>query len=368
MSGARPLHFLLLATIITATACDRGPTEPISRLAPLASSFTLLGGSLSFTESFSGNCNSSGKLEMTGPGNVTCSSGAAVFNAVNDEDGDRTYLRTTAANYQTTDVVAEVTVTVHDEHGPNGIAYIGFGRGEPNCNFFCEPATDPAIYLRVRPNSFYPGSEITTAISGIQELGTISAGATGTHRVRMTWNHTTRQLTFDIDANYIAGDPFVADATLGPITVPAGVFDNTNSRIFVGGAGDATFDDLAVVTYPLHYDFTGFFAPIANNDVLNAAKAGGAIPVQFSLGSDEGLGIMAAGYPTSAQISCTTAPQSPVEEQTVTPGSSSLSYDATSNRYNYVWKTDKSWAGQCRQLTVKLIDGTEHTAKFSFTK
>jgi len=51
-------------------------------------------------------------------------------------------------------------------------------------------------------------------------------------------------------------------------------------------------------------------------------------------------------------------------EQTVTAGSSSLSYGG--GQYNYVWKTDKSWAGTCRQLVVKLIDGTIHYANFKF--
>jgi len=34
--------------------------------------------------------------------------------------------------------------------------------------------------------------------------------------------------------------------------------------------------------------------------------------------------------------------------------------------YVYVWKTDKSWARTCRQLVVKLDDGTSHRANFSF--
>jgi len=31
-----------------------------------------------------------------------------------------------------------------------------------------------------------------------------------------------------------------------------------------------------------------------------------------------------------------------------------------------VWKTEKSWAGQCRVLKVTLADGSEHTATFRF--
>ena len=54
--------------------------------------------------------------------------------------------------------------------------------------------------------------------------------------------------------------------------------------------------------------------------------------------------------------------------ETVTAGNSSLSYDATSNQYVYVWKTDKTWAGKSIRLTVTLADGTSHYARFTFTK
>jgi hypothetical protein len=50
----------------------------------------------------------------------------------------------------------------------------------------------------------------------------------------------------------------------------------------------------------------------------------------------------------------------------LTAGGSSLSYDAVSDRYNYVWKTNKAWKGTCRILLVKLNDGTDHFAKFRF--
>jgi hypothetical protein len=45
-----------------------------------------------------------------------------------------------------------------------------------------------------------------------------------------------------------------------------------------------------------------------------------------------------------------------------------LNYDAEADVYTYVWKTEKSWAGKCGTLTVRLADGTTHTALFSFVK
>ena len=105
------------------------------------------------------------------------------------------------------------------------------------------------------------------------------------------------------------------------------------------------------------------FPSVANLPTINAAKAGRSVPLKFSLGGSKGLAIFAAGYPQSALINCTTgAPLS----KTVNPGSSSLSYSALDLQYSYVWKTDKSWAGACRQLVIKLTDGTTHSANFNF--
>ena len=97
-------------------------------------------------------------------------------------------------------------------------------------------------------------------------------------------------------------------------------------------------------------------------------NAGRGVPVKFSLDGDQGLDIFASGSPTSQPIDCNTG--SPVDvdvEETTSAGSSSLSYNAASDQYTYVWKTDSAWAGTCRQLTVTLSDGTTHTAKFKFT-
>lgn len=115
------------------------------------------------------------------------------------------------------------------------------------------------------------------------------------------------------------------------------------------------------------YAFTGFFRPIDNLPVVNVTKAGSAVPVKFSLGGNMGLAIMAAGYPRSVAMACSGSVSDTVEE-TVTAGGSSLSYDATTGQYIYVWKSEKAWAGTCRQLQVKLQDGSEHLANFSFTR
>lgn len=118
------------------------------------------------------------------------------------------------------------------------------------------------------------------------------------------------------------------------------------------------------------YDFgngsNGGFAPPVDGASLNVVKAVSGVPVKFGLGGDFGLDIFAAGYPTSKQISCSTGlPSDPVEE-TATVSKSGLSYDATSGLYTYVWKTESTWKGSCRELNLKLVDGSNHPIKLEF--
>ena len=112
----------------------------------------------------------------------------------------------------------------------------------------------------------------------------------------------------------------------------------------------------------------GFFPPVDNLPTVNTVKAGSAIPVKFRLSGNQGLNIFKSGSPASASYTCSgTAPTDAIE-QTGTASASGLSYDATTDQYTYVWKTDKAWAGSCRALVVKLADNTTKTANFQFTK
>jgi hypothetical protein len=112
------------------------------------------------------------------------------------------------------------------------------------------------------------------------------------------------------------------------------------------------------------YNWTGFFSPVDMGGVFNVAKAGSAIPVKFSLAGNFGLDIFASGYPRYARILESGNASEDAIEETVTAGNSSLSYSG--NQYVYVWKTEKSLAGTCQQLQVKLMDGTVHAANFKF--
>ena len=130
-------------------------------------------------------------------------------------------------------------------------------------------------------------------------------------------------------------------------------------------AGDATCTT-TVTVHSLSENFAGFFSPVSNPPALNLVNAGRAIPVKFSLNGNKGLAIFADGYPASGEVPCDSG-ATPVEVgETVTAGSSSLSYDASSDKYTYVWATQSSWAGTCRQLIIKFNDGCIFRADFKF--
>ena len=188
------------------------------------------------------------------------------------------------------------------------------------------------------------------------------------------WQHFVVQKEGDIIRHFLDGElSAIGDVSGGiwyspiePFYIGIG-FSLTSNRYFEGSIDDVRIWNFALPEDQLGkiYDFNRFFPPI-DNDESNVVKAGRAIPVKFSLNGDQGLDIFETGYPKSIRIPCdpnvsVTAGELP----TVAAGKSSLSYDAGTDQYIYVWKTE-DWAGSCRQLIVKLIDGTYQSANFTF--
>ncbi len=121
------------------------------------------------------------------------------------------------------------------------------------------------------------------------------------------------------------------------------------------------------------YDFGngtggGFGSPISSSsETLNEVKAGAIVPAKFGLDGDFGLDILEQGYPVSRQMAtstCEEAAVNPIDVPATT--TSGLKYDAAAGQYVYNWKTDRDWSSTCRQLVVKLRDGTVHAVNFKF--
>ena len=66
------------------------------------------------------------------------------------------------------------------------------------------------------------------------------------------------------------------------------------------------------------------------------------------------------------QLACDGGAATSLVEESMTSGSSRLSYDPLTNQFKYNLKTAKSWAGKCRLMTLELTDGQQRYAQFRF--
>jgi hypothetical protein len=149
-----------------------------------------------------------------------------------------------------------------------------------------------------------------------------------------------------------SGPAWLDTTTVGPKT------------FFVRARDAAGNETLETRGYDVVYAWDGFLTPVENPPVLNVFKAGHGVPVRFSLRGYHGLSVVMDWAPISRQIPCDSIELRPWGTQTA----GSLSYHESLDRYTYLWQTDRSWAGTCRQLVVVLDDRTEHFANFRFTK
>jgi hypothetical protein len=119
------------------------------------------------------------------------------------------------------------------------------------------------------------------------------------------------------------------------------------------------------VTYSVVYDFDGFFWPVKNPPGLTKWKAGVPVPVRFSLGGFRGARPEADGYPRSTRCGGGDMQVARASHNRKRPA---FEYDRRSGKYGMLWKTDKKWAGSCREFVLGLDDGSVHTARFEFSK
>jgi hypothetical protein len=273
---------------------------------------------------------------------------------------------------------SDVTVTLHatDNLGGSGVDHITYSvngvpkpqvpgdtatfqvatEGETTITF---AATDKAS---PNPNTEMPKKSCTVRLDKTAPAVAIAVPADGA----------TYTLNQQVSASYSCSPDAVSGSKTCSGTVPNGSPIDTSSygtKTFTVTAEDnAGNKTTKTITYNVFFNFSGFFPPVDNWPKLNQRKAGSNVPVKFSLGGNQGLDIFAQGYPKSQEIPCNN-PNVEVAgtDPTTSPGGSGLTYDAGSDQYHYNWKTEKGWEGSCRQLVVKLKDGSFHRANFQFT-
>lgn len=165
--------------------------------------------------------------------------------------GQRRYLRTVATDYSNVDFVFEITATIGAGDASQA-AFVGFGEGLGDENFFFEPHT--SAYLRQFPDDFEGGRSSFTISSAPQMppnqppttvISTEPAPGSGVHRFQIRKSGDVVVFTIDEDYNGVFTPTYSISKSLS-IDLP--FLTNTNARLFFGTQGSSTtFDDLRLV-------------------------------------------------------------------------------------------------------------------------
>lgn len=165
----------------------------------------------------------------------------------------------------------------------------------------------------------------------------------------------------------------IGDGTAGMVVGPTGPGGGSPVSAWTGN-GDAANEDggtsysIALTGTAFCMTFEGFFSPI-DNEAVNIARAGQAIPVKYRLLAADGTPVsdpssfVSVTSQTNGSIACAGLPTDALETYS---GTSGLQY-LGDGYWQFNWKTPKSYAKQCRTMTLTLSDGSAHTAAFQFT-
>ncbi len=177
-------------------------------------------------------------------------------------------------------------------------------------------------------------------------------------------------LNQSVTADYACTDDFDPAPSCSGTVADGQAIDTASlgSKTFTVNAMDASGNsNSATNEYSVGYGFTGFTAPVDNN-MMNVAKAGQAIPLKFRVTDANGIPITDLTGVTvkAASLSCSLGTSADLVEEYAT-GSSGLQ-NLGDGYYQFNWATPKSYAKSCKMVSVDIGGGGTHTAEFQFTK
>lgn len=226
--------------------------------------------------------------------------------------------------------------------------------------------------------SVRPASRVGTTLTLTVDPGSVIVGASTSVILRVVLTRRDNgaplsgaSVAFSMDGSALGSATTDGSGSAGWTLNPSalGVGAHTALAAFAQSAiGGVTFEassasrPLAVI-----YRWLGWKPPVAGN-ALNPANAGSTISMRWAMMDANGNPIRSldavAGIDT-ALIAC--AGDGIIEVSAAAgTGGNGLHMDGASQQFQFNWKTDKSWAGQCRAFIVRLADGTTRMAKFHF--
>jgi Bacterial Ig domain len=135
----------------------------------------------------------------------------------------------------------------------------------------------------------------------------------------------------------------------------------------VAAADAAGNSSMATAAYRVIYDFSGFLWPLRNRPRFNEWPAGAPVPIRFELGGNQRLDVIKEGWPQVAEVGCDFTAEPDRGDPVRKPRwFKQILRGRHSTRFLFLWKTNRSWGGTCRQFMLKLNDGTVKRADFKF--
>jgi hypothetical protein len=219
---------------------------------------------------------------------------------------------------------------------------------------------DPAVASSaVRIAATGAGGPMAVAPCGLPITLTLSAGDTIT-----------------IDCGSVAidveqGDGIAVTSGFAWIAIPSGAsatLDVTGGATVVqsvsGGTIEVTVDGVSVPIAPgsapaaflAGHDFIGFGPPVDPDPIVNVAKSGSAIPLTWRVLDMNGTPVtrlLQANVGTKLSGACAGGADGDDIEQYVASNQTSLQ-NRGNGYYQLNWKTNKAWAGTCRELVLSL--------------
>ena len=199
-------------------------------------------------------------------------------------------------------------------------------------------------------------TSVTTSVAIDKTPPGVTCGATPTFLLGSSGNTVSARVTDQTSL------PLAATVNApAPATTPG------LQSVSVTGSDNAGNTATVACPYVVGYAFNGFASPV-DNDLLNVAKAGQAVPLKFSVSGANGPVTNLTTYTlTSNGQGCDSS--DPTDEIEVYAAGASGLQNLGGGNYQINWKTDKAFAGQCRQINLTLgSDNTVHSADFKFSK
>ncbi len=207
----------------------------------MVSSFgTALQAASTFSEDFNATTITS---DLTAQSGWVFGSNSTITGSAQNPSGTRTYITTTATDYNTADFTAQVQVHLNGGGG-NGIGFVGFGSGTP-IGEYGEP-TD-SLYLRMGPSNFGPFVDANIQPTGVNASLADPSLGNGTYLVQV--QKVGDNITLGVEQNYVSG-AFVATPGMtytASLSSDLPFLNSSNSTIFFGSqVANTTFDNFSV--------------------------------------------------------------------------------------------------------------------------